>query len=118
MVMGCVHNGTTSERNPYAYLRRGCVFLCPFRDVAGNVHRPFQIHTKQYESASCGFVKVPPRQLHLVRNRTVTRQVITDLTLFRDIRLYAKSPHPFQHLRLLLDRQTDVPLERGLRLVT
>ena len=56
--------------------------------------------------------------LSLVRESTMTRQVIDDLTLSRNIRLYAKSPHPSQHLRFLLDSQADVPLERGLRLVS
>ena len=63
--MGCVHNGTTLERNPYGYHHNGCVFLCPFRGVTGNPHRPSQIHAKPYESASCGFGKVPPRLLPL-----------------------------------------------------
>ena len=59
MVMGCVRNGTTLERNPYGYHHNGCVFLCPFRGVTGNPNSPSTIHTNPHKSATCGFGNAP-----------------------------------------------------------
>ena len=37
MVKGCVRDGTTLERNPYDYLRRGCVFYSCLEKHGGNL---------------------------------------------------------------------------------